>query len=167
LTALFLFRKVLRRNGRHLVLKNFTQRDGRLEGVVKSNQDIAESADMSFAAHSHGLLTLLPEALVEFCLSLVVLPLECGHKSSKKLPVEVVVVSSAGPGVEPVVDIACDLKVPLHKEPTRSGHPVASHQDLCLLRHGDMNREEKLYSFVGLCRDMGRMNILPVGRDTP
>jgi hypothetical protein len=139
LTTLVLFGDILGCDGRHLVLKQLAQRHGRLEGLVESDQDIAESADVTLA-----------EALVEFCLALVILSLDCGYKSSKKPPIEVVVVGSAGPGVEPVVDIACDLKVPLHKEPTRSGHPVPSHRDLCLLRFGDMNRKEKLHGLVGL-----------------
>jgi hypothetical protein len=67
----FLFSRNLQRKQRsHLVLKDFTEWNRWVKGIVESNQDIAESADVSVTAQPDAFKTLFKDSLIEFGLYL-------------------------------------------------------------------------------------------------
>ena len=62
LSALLLFRDIKSRDRRHLLLHEFPESNCGLERIIEPHQDIAQSTDMAFAAHAHGLIAFLPQA---------------------------------------------------------------------------------------------------------
>ncbi len=76
-------RDIHHRNRCHLVLKNLREGYWWLKRVIKSHENIAESADMTFATHSHGFVALLIGSLPQLLLRVWILDLgDVGDETS-------------------------------------------------------------------------------------
>lgn len=113
LTTLLVVRDVQTRDRRHLALEELSERHGRAECLVKPDEDVAESADVSLAAHPNRLVTLFPEATIQFRAELGVGSIDLGHDTAKDPSIEIVILLSTTYGSEPAMNVVeCPEDVP-------------------------------------------------------
>jgi hypothetical protein len=164
LSALLLLRDIEARNGGHLLLHEFSESNWRLERIIEAHQHVAQSTDMSFAAHAHRFVALLPQSLVQFISLFVVCAVDRRHQTAQYSAIELVIWSPARGGSKPSIDVVERCQYPI---PSRGHqlHPRANHALFGLLISWDDGSQQLFRSRIGLTRhDLG-VDILVVSHN--